>query len=54
MPDESAPVTVNQGEMFHLEYRVPHSARNASEMEPARVIVFQVLEAGKPVSEPVE
>lgn len=54
MPDGSSPVTVSQGEMFHLEYRVPHSARNASATEPARVIVFQVVEAGKPLSEPVE
>ena len=54
MPDKSSPVTVSQGEMFHLEYRVPHSARNASATEPARVIVFQVVEAGKPVSEPAE
>lgn len=54
MPDGSSPVTVKEGEMFHLMYSVPHSARNASATEPARVIVFQVVEAGKPVSEPVE
>ena len=54
MPDKSAPVTVSQGEIFHLKYKVPHGARNASDTEPARVIVFQVVEAGKPVSEPVE
>lgn len=53
-PEGSSPVTVSQGEMLHLEYRVPHSARNASATEPARVIVFQIVEAGKPVSEPVE
>ena len=54
MPDGSSSVTVKEGEMFHLEYSVPHSARNASATEPARVIVFQVVEAGKPVSEPME
>lgn len=53
-PEGSATVTVEAGEMFHLPYGTVHEAGNASESEPARVLVFQVAEQGKPLTEPVE
>lgn len=49
MLEGAAPVTVHQGEMFHVPYGVVHSAKNASATEPGRVLVFHVKEAGKPV-----
>ena len=53
-PEGGETATVAAGEMFHLPYGTPHSAGNASESEPARVLVFQVAEQGKPLTEPVD
>lgn len=53
-PEGSATVTVEAGEIFHLPYGTVHEAGNASESEPARVLVFQVAEQGKPLTEPVD
>lgn len=53
-PASGATVTVDAGEMFHLPYGTPHSAGNASESDTARILVFQVAEKGKPLTEPVE
>ncbi|HUF85798.1 MAG TPA: cupin domain-containing protein [Thermohalobaculum sp.] len=53
-PEGSASVAVQAGEIFHLPYGTPHSAGNASESDPARILVFQVVEQGKPLTEPVE
>jgi quercetin dioxygenase-like cupin family protein len=53
-PEGSSPVTLRQGETFHQPPVVPHSAKNASASEPARVLVFMVVEQGKPLAEPVQ
>lgn len=53
-PEGGSPVTLEQGETFHQPPVVPHSAKNASSTEPARVLVFMVVEQGKPLAEPVQ
>lgn len=53
-PEGSSPVTLRQGEIFHQPPVVPHSAKNASVGQPARVLVFMVVEQGEPLAEPVQ
>ncbi|MEX2650719.1 MAG: cupin domain-containing protein [Alphaproteobacteria bacterium] len=47
------PVTLTSGEAAHLAQGVVHAARNGSEFDPAKVLVFIVLEKGKPLADPV-
>lgn len=53
-PEGAETATLQAGEMFHLPYGTAHEAGNASESEPARVLVFQVAEEGEPLTQPVE
>ncbi|MEX0810060.1 MAG: cupin domain-containing protein [Dongiaceae bacterium] len=47
----SDPVTYEAGESYHIHPGIPHSATNASETEPTRILVFWTAEAGKPLTE---
>ena len=49
-----APVTLKAGDTFHQPKDVPHSARNGSTTEPAEVLVFMVVEPGKPLATAVQ
>ena len=51
MPDGKEPITLKQGEIAHLSPDVVHAAKNGSESEPAKVLVFLVVEKGKPRAE---
>jgi quercetin dioxygenase-like cupin family protein len=53
-PEGKAPVTLKAGDSFHQPKGVPHSARNGSTTEPAEVLVFMVIETGKPLATAVE
>jgi quercetin dioxygenase-like cupin family protein len=52
--DGSPPVTVRAGQTF---YEGPHDVHrvsaNASQTEPAKILVFMIKDKGKPVSRPV-
>ncbi|MGO9991150.1 MAG: cupin domain-containing protein [Steroidobacteraceae bacterium] len=52
--DGSAPVTVGPGQTF---YEGPHDVHrvsaNASQTEPAKILVFMIKDKGKPASRPV-
>jgi quercetin dioxygenase-like cupin family protein len=50
-PDGKEPITLKQGETAHLPPDVVHAAKNGSESEPAKVLVFLVVEKGKPRAE---
>jgi len=49
-PDGKDPVTLRQGEAAHLSPDVVHAARNGSDSQPAKVLVFLVVEKGKPLA----
>ncbi|MEX1109000.1 MAG: dimethylsulfonioproprionate lyase family protein [Dongiaceae bacterium] len=49
--DGAEPVTYAAGESYHIDPGIPHSATNASETEPTRILVFWTAEAGKPLTE---
>jgi len=51
-PDGKEAITLKQGETAHLSSDVVHAAKNGSESEPAKVLVFLVVEKGKPLTEP--
>jgi quercetin dioxygenase-like cupin family protein len=53
-PDGKEPITLKQGESAHLSPDVVHAARNGSDSAPAKVLVFLVVEKGKPLAEPVK
>jgi quercetin dioxygenase-like cupin family protein len=54
-PDGKEPITLKQGETAHLAPSDGiHAARNGSKSEPAKVLVFLVVEKGKPLSEPAK
>ena len=46
-PDGKEAITLKQGETAHLSSDVVHAAKNGSESEPAKVLVFLVVEKGK-------
>ena len=46
-----APVRLKPGETGHLTPDVVHAARNGSDSAPAKVLVFLVVEKGKPLAE---
>jgi quercetin dioxygenase-like cupin family protein len=48
------PVRLKAGETGHLTPDVVHAARNGSESVPAKVLVFLVVEKGKPLAEAVK
>jgi len=48
------PVRLKAGETGHLTPDVVHAARNGSESAPAKVLVFLVVEKGKPLAEAVK
>jgi quercetin dioxygenase-like cupin family protein len=45
---------LKQGDTGHLSPDVVHAARNGSDSAPAKVLVFLVIEKGKPLAEPVK
>jgi quercetin dioxygenase-like cupin family protein len=52
-PDGHAPVTLKVGESSHIPAKHIHNARNASAMEPTKVLVVLVGEKGQPLATPV-
>ncbi len=50
-PVGKEPITLKAGETGHLTPDVVHAARNGSESAPAKVLVFLVVEKGKPLAE---
>lgn len=49
-----APVTLNAGDSLYQMKGMAHEARNGSTTEPVEIIVFLVIEAGKPLAVAVE
>jgi quercetin dioxygenase-like cupin family protein len=52
--DGQAPVTLKAGESAHIPAKHIHNAKNASTIEPAKVLVFLVGEKGQPLATPVQ
>ncbi len=50
-PVGKEPITLKRGETAHLSPDVVHAARNGSDSAPAKVLVFLVVEKGKPLAE---
>ncbi len=50
-PEGKDPITLKPGDTAHLAQGVVHAAHNGSDSEPAKVLVFQVKEKGKPLAE---
>jgi quercetin dioxygenase-like cupin family protein len=50
-PVGKEPVRLKAGETGHLTPDVVHAARNGSDSAPAKVLVFLVVEKGKPLAE---
>lgn len=48
------PITLKQGETAHLAPDVVHAAKNGSQIAPAKVLVFLVMEKGRPLAEAVK
>jgi quercetin dioxygenase-like cupin family protein len=53
-PQGHQPVTLKKGESAHQEAKHVHNARNSSQSEPARALVFLISEKGAPLATPVE
>jgi quercetin dioxygenase-like cupin family protein len=53
-PVGKEPITLKQGETTHLSPDVVHAAKNGSASVPAKVLVFLVVEKGKPLAEAVK
>jgi quercetin dioxygenase-like cupin family protein len=53
-PVGKEPITLRQGETAHLSPDVVHAAKNGSQSAPAKVLVFLVIEKGKPLAEAVK
>ena len=54
-PDGKQPITLKQGQVGHLTPADGiHAAKNGSQSEPAKVLVFLVVEKGKPLAEPAK
>ena len=49
-----APVTLNVGDSFYQPSGTPHLAKNGSTTDPVEVLVFLVVESGKPLASAVE
>jgi quercetin dioxygenase-like cupin family protein len=53
-PVGKEPITLKAGETEHFTPDVVHAARNGSADAPAKVLVFLVVEKGKPLAEAVK
>ena len=54
-PDDKEAITLKKGEIAHVgPLDGIHAAKNGSKSEPAKVLVFLVVEKGKPLSEPAK
>lgn len=53
-PVGKEPIALQQGETAHLSPDVVHAAKNGSQSAPAKVLVFLVVEKGKPLAEAVK
>ena len=54
-PDGKEAITLKQGETAHLAPSDGvHAAKNGSTSQPAKVLVFLVVEKGKPLAEPAK
>ena len=47
-------IALKPGETGHFTPDIVHAAKNASDSAPAKVLVFLVVEKGKPLAEPVK
>jgi quercetin dioxygenase-like cupin family protein len=47
-------IVLKPGETGHFTPDIVHAAKNASDSAPAKVLVFLVVEKGKPLAEPVK
>ena len=52
--DGQPPLTLKKGVTFHNEPMVVHNGVNSSMTTPLHVLVFYVLETGKPIATPVK
>jgi quercetin dioxygenase-like cupin family protein len=50
-PAGKAPIRLKAGETGHFTPDVVHAAKNGSDSAPAKVLVFLVVEKGKPLAE---
>ena len=50
--DGAEPVVYEAGETYHIPPDVVHAARNPSDSETTRILVFWTAEAGKPLTTP--
>jgi quercetin dioxygenase-like cupin family protein len=53
-PEGKEAITLKPGELTHLPAGLVHSAKNGSDQEPAKALVFLVAEKGKPLATPVQ
>ena len=54
-PDGQQPITLKKGDVAHIAPKDGvHAARNGSNSEPAKALVFLVAEKGKPLAEPAK
>ena len=53
-PEGKEPITVKVGGTAHLPEGLVHRARNASDSEPAKALVFLISQKGKPLAEAAE
>ena len=53
-PEGKEPITLKQGELTHLPAGLVHLAKNGSDKDAAKALVFLVSEKGKPLATPVQ
>lgn len=53
-PEGKPPLTLKAGESFHNPFKNVHDAKNPSQTEPAKVLVFLLAEKGQPLSTPAK
>lgn len=53
-PEGKPPVTLKAGESFHNPLKNVHDAKNGSQTEPTKVLVFLLAEKGQPLSTPAK
>jgi quercetin dioxygenase-like cupin family protein len=53
-PDGQQPITLRKGDVAHMAPKDVHAARNGSDSEPAKALIFVLAEKGKPLAEPAK
>ena len=52
--DGRPPVTLTQGQAYHIDPKVPLTGKNPSATAPVRFLAFAVVQKGQPVGVPVK